>query len=82
MKTAKVVFFKSIMLSLISASTLYDCYNTALEYKNTCNGAPYYPEDWNTFTTEDVTCTQMTKCPFNGGSPGNCKWVRKLCVTC
>ncbi len=24
----------------------------------------------------------MSKCPVNGGTPGNCLWYRKLCVTC
>ncbi|CDW76269.1 UNKNOWN [Stylonychia lemnae] len=82
----KLFFSIPILLILFSWSkggTVFGCYETALAFKNTCNGAPYYAEDWNTFVTRDVTCNQMQICPVGStGTAPNCTWKRKLCVTC
>ncbi len=57
-KIVSACLWIAVMVALVETqSTLYGCYETAMTYKNTCNGAPFYPEDWNTFTAEPVTCT-------------------------
>lgn len=84
----QILFSTVIAITCLSqvksySNSLSDCKTIAKLFWNTCTQAPDSAATWYTnFATSYVSCTYMSACPGGYGSPYNCNWPRKLCVSC
>lgn len=85
MKNTLLVTLGVSLIALVNGYTnsLADCKTVAKLFWNTCTQAPDSAATWFTnFAVSYVSCTYMDSCPAGYGSAYNCKWPRKLCVSC